>query len=463
MRIPSELPPATPRRNPVVASRPSAATAPANHRPEPPASRAASRKARTTASRPPARARTSQSAGAASPERGQDGRRQHGQRLPRRPGGRVELEAAHLAAPDEPGPRVVGRRPGRQQRERGSGDARGADRPVEARRPHRPPAHYDVRPTLSSISRVAASSAPKALSSTSGPWRSLSGGSSLSGSTPGDERILLRLRGEVLLPGAEEVVHELLRHLGTVGRPQDPGARGVDERARVARREVVVRDRRVRLLGEELVEVVVVDEPGVDLAGGDGLERRHVVLEDVRVVCRDRLQPLARALVALLEPHRGDHRLEGGVRGGNAEPPAPLGVGVVPDRVGQLLFGHGVRVVRDHARAPGRPHPVPFRVREALVDLGQGLGGELGEQAFLGDRPERARVLGEEDVGRRVLALLGDRRGELGAVAVADVELDAGVLLELLEEILDEALLAARVDGDVAVLAAAGGRREQDE
>ena len=105
---------------------------------------------------------------------------------------------------------------------------------------------------------------------------------------------------------------------------------------------------------------------------------------------------------------------------------------------------------------------MPLRVGEALVDLRQGLGGELGEQAFLGDRPERACVLGEEDVGGRVLALLGDGRGELGAVAVADVELDAGLLLELLEEILDETLLPPGIDGDVAVLAATGWS-EQNE
>ena len=70
---------------------------------------------------------------------------------------------------------------------------------------------------------------------------------------------------------------------------------------------------------------------------------------------------------------------------------------------------------------------MPLRIGEAIVDLGERLRGELGEEALGCDRPERAGVLGEEDVGRRVLALLGDRRGKLGAFAVANIELDAGV------------------------------------
>ena len=46
-----------------------------------------------------------------------------GQRLPRRPAGRVEVEVGDLAAPDQPGPRVVGERRREQQREH-DGDRR---------------------------------------------------------------------------------------------------------------------------------------------------------------------------------------------------------------------------------------------------------------------------------------------------------------------------------------------------
>ena len=100
--------------------------------------------------------------------------------------------------------------------------------------------------------------------------------------------------------------------------------------------------------------------------------------------------------------------------------------------------------------------------RHAVEDL----GGQLREQPLCLDGSERARVLGEEDVGGRVVALLGDRRGELGAVAVADLDVDAGLLLEPLEQRCDELLLAARVDRQLAVTAAsaapARGRTDRE-
>ena len=104
-----------------------------------------------------------------------------------------------------------------------------------------------------------------------------------------------------------------------------------------------------------------------------------------------------------------------------------------------------------------------MRIREPLLHLVQRLRRELGQQALLPDRAQRARVLREEDVRRRVVALLGDRRRELGAVAVADVDRDPGRLLELLEETLDEILLPTRVHRDVALLAAAAGEGKQGE
>ena len=208
----------------------------------------------------------------------------------------------------------------------------------------------------------------------------------------------------------------------------------------------------------------MVDEARVDLARGDGLERRHVVLEDARLVRRDRLQPLARPLVALLEPHRRDHCLEGGVRGasrrgararrGRRSPRSSRGAR--PPRGPRCCRR---RRARGRTSRPSDPSGSPKR-SSTLASVSP---GSSREEALGRDRAERAGVLGEEDVRRRVLALLGDGRGQLGAVAVANVELDPGLLLELLEEVLDEILLPARVDGDVAVLAAAGGRREQDE
>jgi hypothetical protein len=115
---------------------------------------------------------------------------------------------------------------------------------------------------------------------------------------------------------------------------------------------------------------------------------------------------------------------------------------------------------------------VPVGVAEALVDPPEEVVRKLGEKAFLLHRAERARVLGEEDVGRARVALLGDRRGELRAVAEAHLDVGARLLLEHLEERLDDLLLAARVDGQgpavpisggrlVAVVATAGGSRQE--
>ena len=68
-----------------------------------------------------------------------------------------------------------------------------------------------------------------------------------------------------------------------------------------------------------------------------------------------------------------------------------------------------------------------------------------------------------EDVGRGGVTLLADRRRQLGRLAEAHVELDAGVLRELRVERLDELLLAAGVDDQlVPVGAAAGCCHERD-
>ena len=109
---------------------------------------------------------TSQRAGAASPSGASTVVASTGKRLPRGAGGRVQVEAAHLAAPDEPRPGVVRGRPGGEQRQRPPPRRRP---PTIQRERARAIDFYEVRPTLSSISSVAASSGPNAPSSTSGP------------------------------------------------------------------------------------------------------------------------------------------------------------------------------------------------------------------------------------------------------------------------------------------------------
>ena len=73
-------------------------------------------------------------------------------------------------------------------------------------------------------------------------------------------------------------------------------------------------------------------------------------------------------------------------------------------------------------------------VLEARVDQVERRARERREQAALGEVGRRAGALAPEDVGRRAVALLGQQQGELGRVAVADVDRDVLLLGELLEQ-----------------------------
>ena len=76
------------------------------------------------------------------------------------------------------------------------------------------------------------------------------------------------------------------------------------------------------------------------------------------------------------------------------------------------------------------------------------------------EEADRARALGEEDVGGRPVAFLVDEQREVGGVAVADVDADAGLVGELLEEREDQLLLATRVDGEPVTATGGGATRE---
>ena len=67
--------------------------------------------------------------------------------------------------------------------------------------------------------------------------------------------------------------------------------------------------------------------------------------------------------------------------------------------------------------APGDEQVAAVRVAVALRHALEDLRGELGKEALPLDGAERARVLGEEDVGRRVVALLEQRIQELRVLA----------------------------------------------
>ena len=72
----------------------------------------------------------------------------------------------------------------------------------------------------------------------------------------------------------------------------------------------------------------------------------------------------------------------------------------------------------------------PFARPEILRHLRQRVGVDRREQAGLVDQRHRRRILGQEHVGRRGRALLDDLVGEIDVAALAERDLDAGLLGE---------------------------------
>ena len=158
----------------------------------------------------------------------------------------------------------------------------------------------------------------------------------------GGERVLADVLREVLLLGLrEQEVDEPLRVVALLGALEhaDPG--DVDERADVAAREEVELDGVVLAvdlaLADALEDVVVVDEPDLDLAVGDGVADDRVLLVGLDVVGLHVLEPLPGLLLALGLAHRGDERLERGVGGRPADLALPARLGQVEHRGGSSL------------------------------------------------------------------------------------------------------------------------------
>ena len=112
------------------------------------------------------------------------------------------------------------------------------------------------------------------------------------------------------------------------------------------------------------------------------------------------------------------------------------------------------RVEGEHPLAPGEADPAAVAGMELLGDELEDVVGERAEQAVLVEVADRAGRLREEDVGRRLVALLLDQQGEVGRVAVAHLDVDAGLLGEAVEDRLDEVLGAPGVDDDGAAVVA---------
>ena len=159
------------------------------------------------------------------------------------------------------------------------------------------------------------------------------------------------------------------------------------------------------------------------------------------------VQPRLRRVVALLAraarsrspgrsrwwaPRRPGPRTRG--RSGRA--PSRAVVRRRPRRCCRRACAPGPRARPSARRRPGH------RPRTSSSDLVRQLG-----QAVVGvEEADRAGALRQEDVGGALVALLVDEQRQLGRVAVADVDVDAGLLGELLEQRADQLLRAAAVD-----------------
>ena len=102
------------------------------------------------------------------------------------------------------------------------------------------------------------------------------------------------------------------------------------------------------------------------------------------------------------------------------------------------------------------PDPLALGRVEPGRGLGQGRRGDRGQQALGGQELQRRRVLGEEHVGRRARALGHDLVRQDVLVVRADVDRDAGLLLEAVDQGLRGLDVLPAVEGDAAF--GAGGR-----
>ena len=209
-------------------------------------------------------------------------------------------------------------------------------------------------------------------------------------------------------------------------------------------------DVRVGVLGLGPLVVVVVHEPHGDLAPADRLDDGDVVGVDAGVVGGH-----ARRATPSVSSSPSSTRMavtkswNEALVGATATRPVELGVGQVEDRVGQVGLGDQLGVVDERPHPAGEPDPA------AVVGAGPRPGTRSSTSS--GSSPSRpcwsrkptAPGLWERNTSAGELSPSSlDEQGEVGGVAVADVDVDAGLLGELLEQRADEVLGAAGVDGD---------------
>ena len=246
----------------------------------------------------------------------------------------------------------------------------------------------------------------------------------------------------------EQVLDEAQGVGAVVGCAEHAHAGDVDQRPGLAGVGEVVGRRKLRILVQEAVEVVVVDQADIQLAVVYGLHLRRVFWVLAHLVGDHVAQPLLGGVLAVDLAHGGDEGLEGAVGGRPADAAAPLGLGELEDRAGRV--GDALGGDDEDAGAARGADPLAVGVAEFGVDPVEQVAGQRGEGVGVGQRAERAGVLRVEDVGGAAVALFEDCDGHLGGAGVADVDLDSGFGLEALDQRADQALAAPGVDRDLA-------------
>ncbi len=218
-----------------------------------------------------------------------------------------------------------------------------------------------------------------------------------------------------------------------------------------------------RVLGEGSIVVVVVDEADLDLTAADCGDDGIVVRIRNRVEVVEVVQPLRGDLLAFGEPHRRDEVLERAVPARDTDLALPALVDQVEDGVGQLGGIDEVGVVHQHALATGDPDPPTVVVTGRRVDEVERRCRELGEVVV--EEAHRPGALRQEDVGLDAARcdLLGDQERQIGGVAVLDLDVDAGLVFEAVDDRLDQAIAATGVQGDAVAVVAATRRCGEDD
>ncbi len=189
--------------------------------------------------------------------------------------------------------------------------------------------------------------------------------------------------------------------------------------------------------------------PTGDLALVDGLHDRGVAGVDLGVAL-EAGQPRAGGVLALQREDGADDRLEVGAAGGDADAALPRGVGEVEDRGGQLVLGDLRRVVDEDGGAGGEADPGARRRAGTAPRPASRVASSSGARrpassttSIDGLFSVRKTSAGEASPS------CDDLVGQLGVVRVAELQLDAGLVGEVLEHRADQALVLGAVDGQL--------------